>query len=73
MTQVNLFINDIKKSLIESEITKEGDRAIDEAIIKVPPSVDVNVNDKIIIILHPLIKREKQRNQNPNITPNKTH
>jgi hypothetical protein len=50
MTQVNLFINDIKKSLIESEITKEGDRAIDEAIIKVPPSVDVNVNDKIIII-----------------------
>ena len=50
MTHVTLFLNDIKKSFVSSEILREGDRAIDEAEINVPPTVDVNTNDKVIII-----------------------
>ena len=50
MPHVSLFINDVKKSIISTEIHREGDRAIDDAEIKVPYTVDVNTNDKIIII-----------------------
>mgnify|MGYP006970130348 CR=1 FL=1 len=42
MVNVSIFINDVKKSFSETQIIKEGDRAIDEASIKVPPTVDVN-------------------------------
>jgi hypothetical protein len=50
MVNVAVFINDVKKSFSQTKIIKEGDRAIDEADITVPPTVDVNTNDKIIII-----------------------
>ena len=50
MVTVALFINDVKKSFIKTNIIKEGDRAIDEADIVIPPTVDANTNDKIIII-----------------------
>jgi len=50
LSQTTLFINDIKKTIIEYSITKEGDRAIDEAVIKLPPSVDINASDVITII-----------------------
>lgn len=50
MVNVAVFINDVKKSFSQTKIIKEGDRAIDEADIKVPPTVDVNTNDKVIII-----------------------
>jgi hypothetical protein len=50
MVNVAVFINDVKKSFSQTKITKEGNRAIDEADIIVPPTVDVNTNDKIIIV-----------------------
>ncbi len=50
MVTVAVFINDIKKSFVETTVIKEGDRAIDEADIVFPPTVDVNTNDKVIII-----------------------
>jgi hypothetical protein len=50
MVNVALFINDVKKSFTEIKIIKEGDRAIDEADLKIPYTVDSNTNDKIIII-----------------------
>ena len=54
MVNVAVFINDVKKSFSETKIIKEGDRAIDEAKITVPPTVDVNTNDKVII-LHDMV------------------
>ena len=50
MVNVAVFINDVKKSFSKTKITKEGNRTIDEADIIVPPTVDVNTNDKVIII-----------------------
>ena len=50
MVNVSVFINDIKKSFSETKIIREGNRAIDEANITVPPTVDVNTNDKVVII-----------------------
>ena len=50
MVNVAVFINDVKKSFSKTSVIKEGDRAIDEAEIIVPPTVDVNTNDKAIII-----------------------
>jgi len=50
MATVSVFVEDIKKSFVETKIIKEGDRAIDEADIIFPPTVDVNTNDKVVII-----------------------
>lgn len=50
MVNVAVFINDVSKSFSQTKITKEGSRAIDEADITVPPTVDINTNDKVIII-----------------------
>ena len=50
MVTVSVFVEDIKKSFVETKIIKEGDRAIDEADIIFPPTVDVNTNDKVVII-----------------------
>jgi hypothetical protein len=50
MAVVSVFINDVKKSFVKTTIIREGDRAIDEADIMLPPSVDANPNDKIIIV-----------------------
>ena len=51
MATVSVFVEDIKKSFVETKIIKEGDRAIDEADIIFPPTVDVNINDKISNII----------------------
>jgi len=50
MAVVSVFINDVKKSFVKTTIIREGDRAIDEADIILPPSVDANPNDKVIIV-----------------------
>jgi len=50
MAVVSVFINDVKKSFVKTTIIREGDRAIDEADIILPPSVDANPNDKVIIL-----------------------
>ena len=50
MTNVSLFIEDVKKDFANTFIVKEGDRAIDEADVTLPASVDVSTNDKIVII-----------------------
>ena len=50
MVNVALFINDVKKDFASTFIVKEGDRAIDEADIVLPSTVDVSTNDKIVII-----------------------
>ena len=54
MVNVAVFINDVKRAFSETRIIKEGDRAIDEATITVPPTVDVNTNDTVEI-LHDMI------------------
>ena len=50
MTQMVLFLNDVKKQLVSAEIIREGDRATDLANIVLPPLVDVFTNDKIILV-----------------------
>ena len=50
MTQMVLFLNDVKKQLVSAEIVREGDRATDLANIVLPPLVDVFTNDKIILV-----------------------
>lgn len=50
MAVVSVFINDVKKSFVTTKIIREGDRAIDEADIVLPPTVDANTNDKIVIV-----------------------
>ena len=50
MTQVLFFVNDVKTSALNYEIKREGDRATDVATVKVIPSIDLNINDKVIIV-----------------------
>jgi len=50
MTQMVLFVNNVKKLLLSAKITKEGDRAVDTAKLIIPPTVDAQINDKIILI-----------------------
>jgi len=45
MVTVAVFLNDVKKSFIKTNIIKEGDRAIDEADIILPPTVDASNNN----------------------------
>ena len=44
---VKLFINDVEKNLHSVELTKEGERAIDQIRLKVPKSVEVIVNQEL--------------------------
>ena len=54
MVTVAVFINDVKKDFASTSIIKEGDRAIDEADIVLPSTVDANTNDTVVI-LHDII------------------
>ena len=47
MAIVKLFINSVEKSLYEADLTKEGERAVDQIRIKVPKAVAVTVNQDI--------------------------
>jgi len=47
MAIVKLFINNVEKSLYEVDLTKEGERAVDQIRIKVPKAVAVTVNQEI--------------------------
>ena len=47
MAIVKLFINNVEKSLHEVELTKEGERAIDQIQLKVPKNVSVIVNQEL--------------------------
>ena len=44
---VKLFINDVEKNLHSVELTKEGERAIDQIRLKVPKAVEVIVNQEL--------------------------
>jgi len=50
MPRVKFFVNDIKRQLLKSEITREGNRAIDQANMEVPPETPVCATDKIIYV-----------------------
>ncbi len=75
MVNVAVFINDVKKSFSQTRITKEGNRAIDEADIVVPPTVDVNTNDKVIIIqdMIPVTNLSAIYNFNENVVDESGH
>ena len=47
MAIVKLFINSVEKSLYESDLTKEGERAVDQIRLKVPKAVAVTVNQEV--------------------------
>jgi hypothetical protein len=47
MTIVKLFINNVEKKLHSVELTKEGERAIDQIRLTVPKAVEVNVNQEL--------------------------
>ena len=47
MAFVKLFINSIEKTLYEADLTKEGERAIDQIRLKVPKVVNPSVNQEV--------------------------
>jgi len=47
MAIVKLFVEGVEKNLHEVELTKEGERAIDQISLKVPKAVSVSVNQEI--------------------------
>ena len=47
MAIVKLFINNAEKNLYESDLTKEGERAVDQIRLVVPKAVAVTVNQEI--------------------------
>jgi len=47
MAIVKLFINSVEKTLYEVDLTKEGERAVDQIRLKVPKAVAVTVNQEI--------------------------
>ena len=75
MPTVAVFIEDVKKSFIKTTIIKEGDRAIDEADIELPPTVDINNNNKVIIIqdMVPLDNLSAIYNFNETVTDESGH
>ena len=75
MVNVAVFINDVKKSFSQTRITKEGNRAIDEADIVVPPTVDINTNDKVIIVqdMIPVTNLSAIYNFNENVVDESGH
>ena len=75
MVNVAVFINDVKKSFSQTRITKEGNRAIDESDIVVPPTVDINTNDKVIIVqdMIPVTNLSAIYNFNENVVDESGH
>ena len=47
MAFVKLFINSVEKTLYEADLTKEGERAIDQIKVKVPKVVNPTVNQEL--------------------------
>jgi len=47
MAVTKLFINNVEKQLLESDLTKEGERAIDQIRVKIPRDISVNVNQEM--------------------------
>jgi len=47
MAFVKLFINSVEKTLYEADLTKEGERAIDQIKLKVPKAVNPIVNQEL--------------------------
>jgi hypothetical protein len=47
MALVKLFINSIEKTLYDADLTKEGERAIDQITLKVPKAVNPSVNQEV--------------------------
>ncbi len=47
MAIVKLFVDNVEKNLHEVELTKEGERAIDQIRLKVPKAVSVAVNQEL--------------------------
>ena len=47
MAFVKLFINSIEKRLYEADLTKEGERAIDQIKLKVPKAVNPIINQEL--------------------------
>ena len=50
MTFVKLFINSVEETVYESDLTKEGERAIDQIKLKVPKSVNPAINQELKFI-----------------------
>ena len=50
MARAKLFVNDIKRPLIKADVTREGNRAIDQATIQVPPETPINASDTITYV-----------------------
>ena len=47
MAVTKLFINNVEKQLLESDLTKEGERAIDQIRVKIPRDISVDVNQEM--------------------------
>ena len=47
MAFVKLFINSVEKTLYEADLTKEGERAIDQIKLKVPKAVNPVINQEL--------------------------
>ena len=47
MAVTKLFINGTEKQLLESDLTKEGERAIDQIRVKIPRDISVDVNQEV--------------------------
>ena len=47
MGRIEIRINNVKKTLIESVVNKQGDRGVDQSKFVVPPNVNANSNDTI--------------------------
>jgi len=50
MPVVKFFVNDVKRQLHKAEISREGNRAIDQAKIRVPPETPVCTSDRITYV-----------------------
>ena len=50
MTFVKLFINSVEETVYESDLTKEGERAIDQIKLQVPKSVNPIINQELKFI-----------------------
>ena len=47
MALVKLLINSVEKTLYDSDLTKEGERAVDQITVKVPKAVNPTINQDL--------------------------
>ena len=47
MALVKLLINSVEKTLYDSDLTKEGERAVDQITVKVPKAVNPTINQEL--------------------------